>query len=58
MIVEGAYACKTLKTLADMYQVELPITDVVRGVVWEEVDTKVSIAKLTSRSLKTEFWGL
>lgn len=58
MIVEGAYACKTLKTLADMYQVELPITDVVRGVVWEGVDTKTSIAKLTSRSLKTEFWGL
>ncbi len=58
MVVEGAYACKTLKTLADLYHVELPITDVVRGVVWEGVDLETSIEALTSRSLKAEFWGL
>ena len=35
MVAEGALACKTLKTLADCYDVELPITDVVRSIAWE-----------------------
>ncbi len=58
MVVEGALACKTLETLADAYGVELPITDVVRSVVWEGADPRDVAKTLTSRPLTTEFHGL
>lgn len=58
MVVEGALACKTLKTLSDAYDVELPITDVVRSVVWEGADPKVAAKDLFARPLTTEFYGL
>lgn len=58
MVVEGALACKTLETLARAYQVELPITDVVRSVVWEGADPREVAKTLTSRPLTTEFYGL
>ena len=58
MVVEGALACRTLKTLADAYRVELPITDVVRSVVWEGADPRDVAKTLTSRPLTTEFYGL
>lgn len=58
MVVEGALACKTLETLADAYGVELPITDVVRSVVWEGADPRDVAKTLTSRPLTTEFYGL
>ncbi|HJH75244.1 MAG TPA: NAD(P)-dependent glycerol-3-phosphate dehydrogenase [Eggerthellaceae bacterium] len=58
MVVEGALACRTLKTLADAYGVELPITDVVRSVVWEGADPRDVAKTLTSRPLTTEFYGL
>ena len=57
-VVEGALACRTLKTLADAYGVELPITDVVRSVVWEGADPRDVAKTLTSRPLTTEFYGL
>ena len=58
MVVEGALACRTLKTLADATGVELPITDVVRSVVWEGADPRDVAKTLTSRPLTTEFYGL
>lgn len=58
MVAEGALACKTLKTLADAYRVELPITDVVRSIVWEGADPRSVAQTLTSRPLTTEFYGL
>ncbi len=58
MVVEGALACKTIKTLGDAYQVELPINDVVRAVVWEGADAHELARKLVSRPLTTEFYGL
>ena len=58
MVLEGALACRTLKTLADAYGVELPITDVVRSVVWEGADPRDVAKTLTSRPLTTEFYGL
>ena len=58
MVVEGALACRTLKTLAGAYGVELPITDVVRSVVWEGADPRDVAKTLTSRPLTTEFYGL
>lgn len=58
MVAEGALACKTLKTLADAYQVELPITDVVRSIAWEGADPHDVAKTLTNRPLTTEFYGL
>lgn len=58
MVAEGALACRTLQTLAELYGVELPITSVVRGVVWEGADVKQAALELASRPLKTEFYGI
>lgn len=58
MVVEGALACRTLQVLSDQYQVELPITDVVRSVVWEGADPHAVAQALAARPLKTEFYGL
>lgn len=58
MVAEGALACKTLQTLAEAYQVELPITDVVRAIAWEGADPRTVAQTLTSRPLTTEFYGL
>ncbi|WP_225749287.1 NAD(P)H-dependent glycerol-3-phosphate dehydrogenase [Paraeggerthella sp. Marseille-Q4926] len=58
MVAEGALACRTLKTLGDAYRVELPITDVVRSVVWEGADPHDVAHTLTNRPLTTEFYGL
>ena len=58
MVVEGAFACKTIGTLAAHYGVELPITDVVRKVVWEGVDLADVGKELAQRPLTTEFYGI
>ncbi|MCH4184121.1 MAG: NAD(P)-dependent glycerol-3-phosphate dehydrogenase [Eggerthellaceae bacterium] len=58
MVVEGALACKTLAPLAAAYDVELPITDVIRGILWEGADVHVSADLLLKRPLKEEFYGL
>ncbi len=56
MVAEGAQACLTLEALSDRYEVELPITDVVRAMVWEHIDPKQVAELLASRSLKPEFY--
>ena len=58
MVVEGALACKTLQTLAKANDVELPITDAVRSVVWEGADMREAAKTLFARPLTTEFYGL
>ena len=56
MVVEGAQACKTITSLSERLGVELPITDVVRGMVWEGLDPHGVADILTSRSQKPEFY--
>lgn len=58
MIVEGALACRTLQTLAKKYQVDIPITQMVYGVIWEGTDVEQAAKDLTERPLTTEFYGL
>lgn len=58
MVAEGAVACKTLQTLSKRYNVELPITDIVRGVVWENADLQTAVNQLASRPLTTEFHSM
>lgn len=56
MVVEGALACKTIDALAKAHQVELPITEMVRSVLWEQVDFHEAANALFERSLKPEFY--
>ena len=56
MVAEGAVACKTLGQLAEKVGVELPITTVVRRVVWENFDPRCVADALLDRPLKPEFY--
>ena len=56
MVAEGAQACKTIATLSERFGVELPITDVVRGLVWEGADPAGVAETLLSRTQKPEFY--
>ena len=58
MVAEGALACKTLGTLSAVFGVELPITEVVRAVVWEGADPRKMGASLVERPPTTEFDGI
>ncbi len=58
MVVEGALACKSIQTLAERHQVDLPITNQVRAVVWEGADPRKAAHELSLRPLTTEFKGL
>ncbi len=58
MVVEGANACKTLQVLASKHDVELPITSVVRDVVWGGANVESAINQLINRPLKQEFYGV
>lgn len=58
MVVEGAVACKTILPLAEAHGVELPITQAVRAMVWEELPIDQAAAALINRPLKSEFWGM
>ncbi len=56
MVVEGAYACRTLHTLAAKHGVDLPIAEKVRSVVWDGVPPADVVGDLLGRSLKPEFY--
>ena len=58
MVAEGALACRNIAVLADREGVELPIANVVRGIVWEGLDARTAAAALAQRPLKEEFYGL
>lgn len=55
MVVEGALASKTLSDLAERRQVELPLTEAVRRVVWDGADARALAKALLDRPLKSEF---
>ena len=57
-VAEGAVACKSVAGLAEERGVELPIAQVVRGIVWEGLDARAAAEALASRPLTTEFYGL
>lgn len=56
MVVEGAYACRTLHTLAMKHGVDLPIADKVRSIVWDGVAPADVVGDLLGRPLKPEFY--
>lgn len=56
MVVEGAIACKTLDVLSKKHDVELPLTDAIRRIVWEGGSPERIAKELTDRPLKDEFY--
>ncbi len=55
MVVEGALARKTLHVLSERHQVELPLTEAVRALVWEGADPEAVARMLLDRPLRSEF---
>lgn len=55
MVVEGALACQTLLILSEKCNVELPLTQTVRNIVWNSADPLDSARTLLGRPLKSEF---
>ena len=58
MVVEGALACKTIAPLGVKHNVELPLCQMVREVVWGGVSALDAAKLLVERPETTEFWGL
>jgi glycerol-3-phosphate dehydrogenase (NAD(P)+) len=56
MVVEGALACKSVTHLAAQHNVELPICERVRGVVWEGMPMDEMMMLLMKRPAKPEFY--
>lgn len=56
MVAEGAYACRTVETLARKNRVELPIAEIVRSIVWEGFDPERASELLMTRPLRSEFY--
>jgi glycerol-3-phosphate dehydrogenase (NAD(P)+) len=56
MVVEGALASLAITKLAQDYDVELPISEVVRAIVWEDQPVDEALSSLLERSSKPEFY--
>ena len=56
MVVEGAIACQTLETLERKHDIELPITDSIRNIIWDGHELHSKAKELVARSLKEEFY--
>ena len=56
MVVEGAIASKTVTDLAQAYGVDMPISMLVRSIVWENEPLERAITNLIERSFKPEFY--
>lgn len=54
MVAEGAVACKTVTELARLHDVEMPIAEAVRQVLWEGRDPHEIIETLFERPVKAE----
>ena len=54
MVAEGAVACKTVTDLARKHHVEMPLSELVRQVLWEGADPHDAAQTLFSRPKKSE----
>ncbi|MGI6045929.1 MAG: NAD(P)H-dependent glycerol-3-phosphate dehydrogenase [Eggerthellaceae bacterium] len=55
MVAEGALASQTIADLSHRYDVELPITEVVRSILWDGLDVGEAERELIERPLNIEF---
>jgi glycerol-3-phosphate dehydrogenase (NAD(P)+) len=56
MVAEGAFACRSITDLARGQGVDMPISTVVRDVVWNQQPLDKAFASLIERSFKPEFY--
>lgn len=54
MVAEGAVACKTVTDLARKHGVEMPISELVRRILWEGLDPRETVDMLFDRPTKAE----
>ncbi|MCR4831596.1 MAG: NAD(P)-dependent glycerol-3-phosphate dehydrogenase [Pseudobutyrivibrio sp.] len=54
MVVEGVYSAKAANKLAEKYNVEMPIVNVVNAVLFDGMATKDAVLELMTRSKKDE----
>lgn len=54
MVAEGAVACRTVTELAERFDVEMPIAQAVRRVLWEGLDPHVITEEFFDRPSKSE----
>ncbi|MHC4639077.1 MAG: NAD(P)H-dependent glycerol-3-phosphate dehydrogenase [Planctomycetota bacterium] len=56
-VVEGVATCKSVMALAELHDVEMPITEAVYKIIFEDKPVSSAVADLMSRQLKAEDWG-
>ena len=56
MVAEGVTTCRSTRQLARKYQVEMPITDAVCAVLFEDLPARQAVTALMTRPLKAERW--
>jgi glycerol-3-phosphate dehydrogenase (NAD(P)+) len=56
MVVEGALACRSVTDLARRQNVDMPISMVVRDIVWNQQPLDEALTTLIERSFKPEFY--
>jgi glycerol-3-phosphate dehydrogenase (NAD(P)+) len=56
MVVEGAVAAKTITALAKANQVDMPICQQVRSIIWEGQPLDEAFQSLIQREFKPEFY--
>jgi glycerol-3-phosphate dehydrogenase (NAD(P)+) len=56
MVVEGALACRSVTDMAQAHNVDMPISLVIRSVVWEQQPLDDAFASLIERSFNPEFY--
>ena len=54
MVVEGVYSAKAAKKLAEKYNIEMPIVNIVNAVLFENLAAKDAVYDLMTRSKKDE----
>ncbi|NLL30510.1 MAG: NAD(P)H-dependent glycerol-3-phosphate dehydrogenase [Clostridiales bacterium] len=56
MVVEGIKACKAFYKLKEQLNIEMPITDILYKIVFEQIDVKEAVTYLMEREKKSEIY--
>lgn len=54
MVAEGVWTARAAKAMAERYDVEMPITDAVCAVLFDDMNPKAAVEELMTRTLKAE----
>jgi glycerol-3-phosphate dehydrogenase (NAD(P)+) len=54
MVVEGAYTCVSALQLAQKNQIDVPITQAIVEILYEELNPKDAVKSLLQRAIKEE----